>query len=100
MISLAYGARTFKMKFGHRGGNHPVKCLATGRIEITSQNHSYAVDPRRSRHALRMTHVNLLDDTVEGRGVPRRTWFSRCSTTPRALRVRRTAPICSISSFK
>ena len=44
VISLAYGARTFKMKFGHRGGNHPVKNLETGKVEITSQNHSYAVD--------------------------------------------------------
>ena len=41
----SYGARTFKMKFGHRGGNHPVRNLATGRIESTSQNHSFAVDP-------------------------------------------------------
>ena len=45
LISLAYGAKTVKMKFGHRGGNHPVKNLSTGKIEITSQNHSYAVDP-------------------------------------------------------
>lgn len=44
MISLALGAKTFKMKFGHRGGNHPVKHLENGKIEITSQNHSYAVD--------------------------------------------------------
>ena len=44
LISLAYGARTFKMKFGHRGANHPVKNLVTGKLEITSQNHSYAVD--------------------------------------------------------
>ena len=44
MIALACGARTFKMKFGHRGGNHPVRELATGKIEITSQNHSFAVD--------------------------------------------------------
>ena len=44
IIALAYGAKTYKLKFGHRGGNHPVKDLQTGRIEITSQNHSYAVD--------------------------------------------------------
>ena len=44
LISLAYGAKTYKLKFGHRGGNHPVKDLRTGKIEITSQNHSYAVD--------------------------------------------------------
>ena len=77
MIALAYGARTFKMKFGHRGGNHPVKCLETGRIEITSQNHSYAVD-RQSRGGtgLRLTHVNLLDDTVEGMECPEDRLFS------------------------
>ena len=67
MIALAYGARTYKMKFGHRGGNHPVKNLETGRIEITSQNHSFAVD-RASLEGtgLTLTHVNLLDDTAEG----------------------------------
>ncbi len=67
IISLAYGARTYKLKFGHRGGNHPVKNLETGKIEITSQNHSYAVDEEslRSTH-LKVTHVNLLDNTVEG----------------------------------
>ena len=67
LISLAYGARTFKMKFGHRGGNHPVKCLATGMIEITSQNHSYAVDADSLEGTgLALTHVNLLDGTAEG----------------------------------
>ena len=67
MISLAYGARTFKLKFGHRGGNHPVKNLDTGRIEITSQNHSYAVDMESLKNTtLRLTHTNLLDSTVEG----------------------------------
>ena len=67
MISLAYGARTYKMKFGHRGGNHPVKNLKTGKIEITSQNHSYAVD-RLSlvNTGLTVTHENILDGTVEG----------------------------------
>lgn len=67
MVALAYGARTFKMKFGHRGGNHPVKCLATGKIEITSQNHSYAVDVASLEGTpLRLTHINLLDNTAEG----------------------------------
>lgn len=67
LIALSYGARTFKMKFGHRGGNHPVKNLDTGRIEITSQNHNYAVDEESLRSTpLRVTHVNLLDSTVEG----------------------------------
>ena len=67
IISLAYGARTFKLKFGHRGGNHPVKDLETGRIEITSQNHSYAVEESSLLDTpLFVTHRNLLDGTVEG----------------------------------
>lgn len=67
MISLALGAKTFKMKFGHRGGNHPVMNLKTGKIEITSQNHSYAVDVASLKGTpLTLTHKNLLDDTAEG----------------------------------
>ena len=67
MISLAYGAKTYKLKFGHRGGNHPVKNLMTGRVEITSQNHSYAVDEASlAATALTATHKNILDDTIEG----------------------------------
>ena len=67
IISLAYGAKTYKLKFGHRGGNHPVRNLETGRIEITSQNHSYAVDAGSlAGTRLTVTHVNLLDQTVEG----------------------------------
>lgn len=67
IISLAYGARTYKLKFGHRGGNHPVKNLENGKIEITSQNHSYAVDSASLENTeLKITHINLLDNTVEG----------------------------------
>lgn len=67
MISLALGAKTFKMKFGHRGGNHPVMNMKTGKIEITSQNHSYAVDVNSLVDtSLKLTHSNLLDDTAEG----------------------------------
>ncbi|HBA93444.1 MAG TPA: carbamoyl phosphate synthase small subunit [Ruminococcaceae bacterium] len=67
MISLALGAKTFKMKFGHRGGNHPVMNLETGKIEITSQNHSYAVDvDSLDGTPLILTHKNLLDNTAEG----------------------------------
>ncbi|MDE5995765.1 MAG: gamma-glutamyl-gamma-aminobutyrate hydrolase family protein, partial [Eubacterium sp.] len=67
MISLALGAKTFKMKFGHRGGNHPVMNMETGKIEITSQNHSYAVDVNSlAGTELSLTHKNLLDDTAEG----------------------------------
>ena len=67
MISLAYGAETYKLKFGHRGGNHPVRNLDTGKIEITSQNHSYAVSEKSLEGTgLTVTHINLLDGTVEG----------------------------------
>ncbi|MDD6214333.1 MAG: glutamine-hydrolyzing carbamoyl-phosphate synthase small subunit [Firmicutes bacterium] len=67
IISLAYGAKTYKLKFGHRGGNHPVKNLLTGKIEITSQNHSYAVDAESVKNTpLGITHMNILDNTVEG----------------------------------
>lgn len=67
IISLAYGAKTYKLKFGHRGGNHPVKNLKNGKIEITSQNHSYAVDKNSLDNTdLEVTHINLLDNTIEG----------------------------------
>ncbi len=67
LISLSYGAKTYKLKFGHRGGNHPVKDLLTGKVEITSQNHSYAVDAASIEGTgLEVTHINLLDNTVEG----------------------------------
>lgn len=67
LIALAYGADTYKLKFGHRGGNHPVKSLLSGRIYITVQNHSYAVDAESVKNThLSITHVNLLDGTVEG----------------------------------
>ena len=67
IISLAYGAKTYKLKFGHRGGNHPVKNLLTGKIEITSQNHSYAVDADSLESTpLTVTHLNILDNTIEG----------------------------------
>lgn len=67
LIALAYGAKTYKLKFGHRGGNHPVENLFTGKIEMTSQNHSYAVDAASVFDTgLEITHLNLLDKTVEG----------------------------------
>ena len=67
ILSLAYGAKTYKLKFGHRGGNHPVKNLLTNKIEITSQNHSYAVDAESLKNTpLTATHINLLDNTIEG----------------------------------
>ena len=66
LMGLALGAKTYKLKFGHRGGNHPVKQLDTGAIEITSQNHGFAVDPDSLPSNVRVTHLNLYDGTVEG----------------------------------
>lgn len=66
LLGLALGARTFKLKFGHRGVNHPVKDLATGAVSITSQNHGFAVDPGSLPSGLEQTHVNLNDGTCEG----------------------------------
>ncbi len=66
IMALASGARTFKMKFGHHGANHPVKDLDTGRVSITSQNHGFAVDERSLPANLRATHVSLFDGTLQG----------------------------------
>jgi carbamoyl-phosphate synthase small subunit len=66
ILGLAMGGKTFKLKFGHRGANHPVKNLATGKIEITSQNHGFAVDPESLPDDVIVTHTNLYDGTVEG----------------------------------
>ena len=66
MIGRAFGGKTFKLKFGHRGANHPVKDLETGRVYITAQNHGYAVDPDSLPSELEVSHVNLNDGTVEG----------------------------------
>jgi carbamoyl-phosphate synthase small subunit len=66
LIARAFGAETFKLKFGHRGGNHPVKDLQTGRVFITAQNHGYAIDPDTVSNGLEVSHINLNDGTVEG----------------------------------
>jgi len=66
MLGYAFGGKTFKLKFGHRGGNQPVKDLATGKVTITSQNHGFAVDPDSLPADVEVTHINLNDQTVEG----------------------------------
>jgi carbamoyl-phosphate synthase small subunit len=66
ILGLAVGGRTFKLKFGHRGANHPVKDLASGKVEITSQNHGFAVDPGTLPADVTVTHLNLYDQTLEG----------------------------------
>lgn len=66
ILGIVLGAKTHKMPFGHHGANHPVRDLLTGRVEITSQNHSFAVDPTTLPKELELTHINLNDNTVEG----------------------------------
>jgi carbamoyl-phosphate synthase small subunit len=67
LLGLALGGKTYKLKFGHRGGNHPVKDLRSGRVEITAQNHGFSVDPDSlSENDIEFTHINLNDQTLEG----------------------------------
>lgn len=66
LVARALGAQTFKLKFGHRGGNHPVRELDTGKVYITAQNHGYAIDPDSLKGSLEVSHVNVNDGTVEG----------------------------------
>lgn len=76
LSALALGAKTFKLKFGHRGANHPVKNLETGAIEITSQNHGFAVDIDSLKGLAELTHLNLNDMTVEGFSLRKKFLFS------------------------
>ena len=76
VLGLAVGAGTFKLKFGHRGANHPVKDLSSGKVEITSQNHGFAVDPGTLPSDVTVTHLNLYDGTVEGLRHTTRPMFS------------------------
>jgi carbamoyl-phosphate synthase small subunit len=66
LLGRAYGGETYKLKFGHRGANHPVKDLTTGKVHITSQNHGYALDADTLPEDVEVTHLNLNDNTVEG----------------------------------
>ena len=66
ILALSKGAKTYKLKFGHRGGNHPVRNQSTGKVEITSQNHGFAVDHKTLPSCLEVSHVNLNDETLEG----------------------------------
>jgi carbamoyl-phosphate synthase small subunit len=76
MLSLALGAKTFKMHLGHRGGNHPVKDLATGKVEITSQNHGFVVDRDSLPDGVTETHISLFDQTNEGIALKDKPVFS------------------------
>ena len=66
LLGQAFGGQTFKLKFGHRGANHPVRNQRTGKIEITTQNHGFAVDPASLPADVELSHVNLNDQTLEG----------------------------------
>ena len=76
ILALALGARTYKLKFGHRGGNHPVQDQETGRVEISSHNHGYSVEFDSLPEGVSVSHINLNDKTVEGLNIPARRAFS------------------------
>jgi carbamoyl-phosphate synthase small subunit len=76
ILALALGGKTYKMKFGHRGANQPVKDLSTGKVEITAQNHGFAVDDASLKGKAQVTHLNLNDRTIEGIAVPDARAFS------------------------
>ena len=76
ILSLALGAKTKKMSLGHRGANHPVKDLSTNKVEITSQNHGFEVDPKSIPSSVKITHKSLFDGCVEGIEVKEKKVFS------------------------
>ena len=97
ILGLALGGKTYKLKFGHHGANHPVMDLTTGKVEITSQNHGFAVDVDSLAGKAVLTHVNLNDNTVEGMrhdSCP----SSACSITRRRRRGPTTPATCSSAS--
>ena len=97
MLGLALGGKTEKMHQGHHGANHPVKDLTTGKVEITSMNHGFAVDANSLPAGVDETHVSLFDGSNCGlRSTASRS--SRCSTTPRPRPARTTATISSAAS--
>ncbi len=98
IIGLALGAPHVQAAFGHHGGNHPVRNLATGRVEITSQNHNYAVETASLPDGAVVTHLNLNDGDLRGNGAEDRAARSACSTTPRPAPARTTPRTCSASS--
>ena len=99
IAARALGAKTYKLKFGHRGGNHPVQDMSDGKVYITAQNHGYSVSADSLPAGLEVSHVNLNDYTVEGL----RHKECRCSpsnTTPKRRLAPRTTSTCSTGSCK
>ena len=95
LMALATGADTYKLKYGHRGGNHPVKDLATGRVYISSQNHGYVVDTDTLDPKVAMpAFVNVNDGTNEGLDLCRERISSPCSSIRKRARDRRIPDIC------
>ena len=99
LLATALGGTTYKLPFGHHGANHPVQRLATGVVEITSQNHNYAVAAGSVPDA-EVTHVNLNDGVIEGIRCAQGGRRSRCSTTPRRPRGRTMPATSSASSAR
>ena len=98
ILALALGGKTEKMRFGHRGGNQPVKNLLTGVIEISSHNHGFAVTDDSDLHGAEVTHINLNDHTIEGCATSNSA-RSACSIIRKRRRVRTTRCTCSTSSW-
>ena len=98
ILGLALGGTTYKLKFGHHGGNQPVMDLTTRKVEITAQNHGFAVDVDSLAGLAELTHVNLNDNTVEGLCVPKQKAFS-VQYRPKPRRDRTTRTICSSGSW-
>ena len=98
ILGLALGGKTYKLKFGHHGANHPVMDLATGKVEITSQNHGFAVDVDSLQGRAVLTHVNLNDKTVEGMRHDSLPVFSVQYHPEAVARARTTPPTCSSAS--
>ena len=94
MLALALGARTEKMDRGHRGGNHPVQDLTTGKVEITSQNHGFVVSETDLPGDLEVTHRSLFDGSIEGLGSGAGRSFP-CNITPKPRRGEATVNTCS-----
>ena len=99
LLSLACGAKTFKLKFGHRGVNQPVLDLKTGKVEITTQNHGFAVEDNSLPDCLEVTHRNLNDDTIAGASATVTSKHLGCNITLKLLPDHTTATTCS-NAFK